>query len=292
MLASAASASSSSPLSACRCSPARWRSSSLRKAAPARAQRRHHARRFQPPRQDAGRAIRPCERHLPDARARQLALCRGGALRHRSRRLIRDCSSSPFRRAKRPAPLRRPLMAEGDHLLLRGDAEAAAAFAAKMHLAFREDAAAGQGEETLFNRRSGLAEVVIPPRSGLIGETVFPGMVTESGDLDHPGGPARRHARLPTAAADQGRRRDRAAGRRHDAAAGNVESPRRPSRRSRCPGRELARAGPPPGRADGAGRAPGHRHSARDGPAARHRHRPARGRRPVWPPARSSCRAS
>ena len=79
-------------------------------------------------------------------------------------------------------PLRRTTIAEGDHLLLRGDAEAAANFAAQMHLAFREEGA-GDGEETLFNRRSGLAEVVIPPRSGLIGQTVFPGMVTESGDL-------------------------------------------------------------------------------------------------------------
>jgi di/tricarboxylate transporter len=35
----------------------------------------------------------------------------------------------------------------------------------------------------LFTRRYGNAEVVIPPRSGLIGETAFPGMVTESGDL-------------------------------------------------------------------------------------------------------------
>jgi di/tricarboxylate transporter len=35
----------------------------------------------------------------------------------------------------------------------------------------------------LFNQRKGLAEVVIPPRSGLVGETAFPGMVTESGDL-------------------------------------------------------------------------------------------------------------
>ena len=34
-----------------------------------------------------------------------------------------------------------------------------------------------------LSRASGLAEVVIPPRSGLVGETVFPGMVTESGDL-------------------------------------------------------------------------------------------------------------
>ena len=62
-------------------------------------------------------------------------------------------------------PLRRPAIAEGDHLLVRGDAEAAAAFAAQMHLAFREEATAGEGEETLFNRSSGLAEVVIPPRS-------------------------------------------------------------------------------------------------------------------------------
>jgi di/tricarboxylate transporter len=81
-------------------------------------------------------------------------------------------------------PLRRGAIQEGDHILLRGDAEAAANFAATLHLAFRdESAAAGEGEETLFNRRSGLAEVVIPPRSGLIGETVFLGMVTESGDL-------------------------------------------------------------------------------------------------------------
>lgn len=81
------------------------------------------------------------------------------------------------------SPLRRSAIVEGDHLLLRGDAQSAAAFAADKHLAFREAAATGQGEETLFNRSSGLAEVVIPPRSGLIGQTVFPGMVTESGDL-------------------------------------------------------------------------------------------------------------
>ena len=80
-------------------------------------------------------------------------------------------------------PLRRPVIAEGDRLLVRGEAEAAAAFAAQMHLAFRDKVSAGESEETLFNRSSGLAEVVIPPRSGLIGQTVFPGMVTESGDL-------------------------------------------------------------------------------------------------------------
>ena len=35
----------------------------------------------------------------------------------------------------------------------------------------------------LFDRRTGVAEVVIPPRSGIIGDAAFPGMVTESGDF-------------------------------------------------------------------------------------------------------------
>ena len=80
-------------------------------------------------------------------------------------------------------PLRRPTMAEGDHLLLSGDAEAAAAFAAEQHLSFRLEDAAADLKDTLFNRSAGLAEVMIPPRSAMIGQTVFPGMITESGDL-------------------------------------------------------------------------------------------------------------
>jgi len=39
------------------------------------------------------------------------------------------------------------------------------------------------GEDELLTPRSGVAEVVIPPRSQLVGDTAFPGMVTESGDL-------------------------------------------------------------------------------------------------------------
>jgi di/tricarboxylate transporter len=35
----------------------------------------------------------------------------------------------------------------------------------------------------LYDRGAGVAEVVIPPRSGMVGETAFPGMVTDSGDL-------------------------------------------------------------------------------------------------------------
>jgi di/tricarboxylate transporter len=40
-----------------------------------------------------------------------------------------------------------------------------------------------EGDEALFNRQTGVAEVIIRPRSGLIGESAYPGMVTESGDL-------------------------------------------------------------------------------------------------------------
>src|SRR3954451_15926167 len=37
--------------------------------------------------------------------------------------------------------------------------------------------------DELMTRRSGVAEVVIPPRSALAGDRVFPGMITASGDL-------------------------------------------------------------------------------------------------------------
>ena len=45
------------------------------------------------------------------------------------------------------------------------------------------DPEAGGIETSLFNAGSGLAEVVIPPRSPLIGDRLFPGMITPSGDL-------------------------------------------------------------------------------------------------------------
>lgn len=80
-------------------------------------------------------------------------------------------------------PLRRPALADGDLLMLRGDAEAASAFASDMHLAFRDDDPQRGVTGALFNRNSGLAEVVVPPRSELIGQSMFPGMITPSGDL-------------------------------------------------------------------------------------------------------------
>jgi di/tricarboxylate transporter len=74
-------------------------------------------------------------------------------------------------------------LAASDTLLLLGDAEAAAKLAIDKILAFRSEDKAEDVTDTLFNRASGLAEVIIPPRSVLVGESVFPGMVTPSGDL-------------------------------------------------------------------------------------------------------------
>lgn len=80
-------------------------------------------------------------------------------------------------------PLRRAALAEGDILIVRGDAATVGGLASDKLLAFRSEDAPAGAADTLFNRSSGLAEVVIPPRSGMIGQPVFPGMVTPSGDL-------------------------------------------------------------------------------------------------------------
>jgi di/tricarboxylate transporter len=80
-------------------------------------------------------------------------------------------------------PLRRPVISVGDHLIVQGEPEAAAEWAQQQHLAFRREDAAADVKDALFSRSSGLAEVMIPPRSSLVGQQVFPGMVTESGDL-------------------------------------------------------------------------------------------------------------
>lgn len=81
------------------------------------------------------------------------------------------------------APLQRGEIAEGDLLLVRGIAEQAGRLAADMHLAVRESDAEASVGDLLLSRTSGLAEVVIPLRSELIGQQAFPGMATESGDL-------------------------------------------------------------------------------------------------------------
>jgi di/tricarboxylate transporter len=82
------------------------------------------------------------------------------------------------------APTTRGELAVGDYLLIRGDAREAALFAQQMALAFRDEGETESAtDNALFGPHSGLAEVVIPPRSEFIGRTAFPGMATPKGDL-------------------------------------------------------------------------------------------------------------
>jgi di/tricarboxylate transporter len=74
-------------------------------------------------------------------------------------------------------------IAPDDLLLVRGDPQLVAALTHDLDVALRDEADAGPVEQVLFSRGSGLAEVLVPPRSPLIGDRLFPGMVTESGDL-------------------------------------------------------------------------------------------------------------
>lgn len=68
-----------------------------------------------------------------------------------------------------------------DVVIVRGPSQQVRTFAARVGLDVAEPPAMPGG--TLVGRRHGVAELVVPPRSGLVGVTVFPGMVTESGDL-------------------------------------------------------------------------------------------------------------
>lgn len=74
-------------------------------------------------------------------------------------------------------------IAAGDILIVRGPGDAVAALALRFDLALRDPEDSGPIADALFNRASGLAEVLVPPRSTLIGDRLFPGMVTPSGDL-------------------------------------------------------------------------------------------------------------
>ena len=71
----------------------------------------------------------------------------------------------------------------GDVLIVRGDAETVGRLAADHGLGIRSEPDADQVAGILLGRRVGLAEVVIPPRSELVDQSVYPGMVTSSGDL-------------------------------------------------------------------------------------------------------------
>lgn len=92
------------------------------------------------------------------------------------------------RRGDRPVVQRQEdvagvVLAADDVLIVGAEGDALAALATQAGLALRSDDSAEDLASALVNRRSGLAEIVIPPRSGLIGRAVFPGMTTDSGDL-------------------------------------------------------------------------------------------------------------
>jgi di/tricarboxylate transporter len=79
--------------------------------------------------------------------------------------------------------LERDHLADSDLILVRGDPEMVGRLAADMKLGLRDRGEAGSVADVLLNRDSGLAEVVIPQRSKLIGQAMFPGMCTEDGNL-------------------------------------------------------------------------------------------------------------
>lgn len=79
--------------------------------------------------------------------------------------------------------LARDTVAEGDVVIVRGDAEAVGRFAADQHLAPQGSVEDEGLADSLFNRQSGLAEVVIPPRSKLIGLSAHIGMAARDGEL-------------------------------------------------------------------------------------------------------------
>ncbi len=81
------------------------------------------------------------------------------------------------------ALLARDDLAAGDLLLVRGEAAEVERLASERRLEIVEHGGHAALADLLFNRESGLAEVVVPQRSELIGQRVFTGMTTEGDDL-------------------------------------------------------------------------------------------------------------
>lgn len=75
------------------------------------------------------------------------------------------------------------VIGEGDMLLVRGSSDLIADLANENDLAMRSEDSHDDLANALVDRRSGLAEVLIPPRSPLIGSEMFVGGVSASGDL-------------------------------------------------------------------------------------------------------------
>lgn len=70
----------------------------------------------------------------------------------------------------------------GDRLLVRGDTSNIKTLQRKAKLDGPTGKRGGRAD-ALIDATYGVAEVVVAPRSSMVGETVFPGMITDSGDL-------------------------------------------------------------------------------------------------------------
>lgn len=72
----------------------------------------------------------------------------------------------------------------GDVIAVRGDRDGIAELATDVGLTRRSEVrATGDDLKGLVGREVGVSELVVPPRSELIGDRVFPGMVSSTGDL-------------------------------------------------------------------------------------------------------------
>lgn len=81
------------------------------------------------------------------------------------------------------SPSRPEAIAVGDVVIVRGPWRLVSTLADEAGLNLRPAPFSSGAERELVGRRLGVVEIVVPPRSAMIGTTVFPGMVTESGDL-------------------------------------------------------------------------------------------------------------
>lgn len=80
-------------------------------------------------------------------------------------------------------PLERDRIEAGDLILVRGDEHEVERLAADLRLEAREHGERAALAQVLLGRDSGLAEVVVPQRSPMIGTRVFPGMTSEDHEV-------------------------------------------------------------------------------------------------------------
>jgi di/tricarboxylate transporter len=84
---------------------------------------------------------------------------------------------------ERGTPLQNEAITSGTILVVRGPQADITRFAAANHLTVARNLEEQPATLGLLSHDFGVAEVIVAPRSNYIGETVFPGMVTDSGKL-------------------------------------------------------------------------------------------------------------